>query len=191
MGVRLLSSQDLDQDGKHQGIASTTIHKLTPANGRWYRFRIRGLAQDNFQVERDELFMEAEFFRDGGTNSLDHIRQTIYPQVERGRADLADKGTNRSLGNATWRSFDMVFRTPYPEVDTIRLNVGFGNGKGTGERSEFWISEWETSADSGPCRICLTPTTGDGSRSIGVAETGAARWALVLRSARWRSHTSR
>ena len=37
----------------------------------------------------------------------------------------------------------MVFRTPFPEVDTMKLTVGFGHGKADGPRAEFWVSELE------------------------------------------------
>ena len=53
-----------------------------------------------------------EFFR-GEANSLDRIQKRIYAQVEQERVALADQGTNKSLGHATWRSFDLHFRTPF------------------------------------------------------------------------------
>lgn len=149
-GVRLLAGSDANRDEKREGSVTTTVKNLTPELGRWFRFRVRALAQDGFQVERDDLFLKVEFFRDGGANSLDHVRQSIYEQVERDRKSLADQGTNKNLGRATWRSFDMVFRTPFPEVDTLQLSVGFGHGQGAGANSDFLIQEWELSPISAP-----------------------------------------
>lgn len=144
-GVRLLSGNDANKDGRHEGNVSTTIHNLRPSQGRWYRLRIHALAQDGFQVGEDDLYLEVEFFRDGGKNSLDHVKKSLYELVERDRKALADAGTNRNLGRATWRYFDLEFRTPFPEVDTLTVKAGFGHGKGTGLRSEFWINEIELS----------------------------------------------
>ena len=37
----------------------------------------------------------------------------------------------------------MEFRTPFPEVDALRIIVGFDHGEGKGPRSEFWINAIE------------------------------------------------
>ncbi|HWB00578.1 MAG TPA: YHYH protein, partial [Pirellulales bacterium] len=71
----------------------------------------------------------------------DLIQQRIYPAVVQDRTVLADPGTNKNLGLATWRSFDLEFRTPFPEVDTLRVGAGFNNGRGRGNHSEFLIDE--------------------------------------------------
>jgi len=142
-GVRLLSGRNTKGDGARRGSLSQTVSGISARQGRWFRFRIRGLAQDGFHVQRDDLFLKVEFFRDGGTNSLDHIQKSIYGQVAQERDDLHDKGTATSLGSGTWRSYDLEFRTPFPEVDTLRLTVGFSHGAGRSERSEFRIGEFE------------------------------------------------
>jgi hypothetical protein len=140
-GIRLIAGGDPDGDGRHEGAVTRVVENLGPEHGRWFRFRIRGLAQDNFVVEGNDLYLDVEFLRDGGTNTLDHVKQELFPLVEQDRMALADPGTNKSLGRAAWRSYDMVFRTPFPEVDTMKLKVGFGHGKADGPRYEFWVSE--------------------------------------------------
>jgi hypothetical protein len=142
-GVRLLSGRDKNGDGVRRGSLSQTVSGISARQGRWFRFRVRGLAQDGFHVQRDDLFLKVEFFRDGGANSLDHLRKSLYGQVAQERDDLHDKGTNANLGSGSWRSYDLEFRTPFPEVDTLRLTIGFDRGAGRGERSEFRISEFE------------------------------------------------
>jgi YHYH protein len=142
-GVRLLSGRDKNDDGARRGSLSQTVTGISAGQGRWFRFRIRGLAQDGFHVQRDDLFLKVEFFRDGGTNSLDHVQKSIYGQVAQERDDLRDKGTAASLGSGAWRSYDLEFRTPFSEVDTLRLTVGFNHGAGRSERSEFRVSEFE------------------------------------------------
>jgi len=145
-GIRLVAGDDVDGNGRREGAAATTVANLGPAHGRWFRFRIRGLAQDDFAVGSDDLFLEAEFFRGGGRDPLDSIKQEIYPLVERDRLALRDGGTNERLGRGTWRSYDMVFRTPFPDVDTITLRVGFGHGEAAGPRADFHVSELDLRA---------------------------------------------
>jgi YHYH protein len=141
--VRLFSARDKDGDGAHRGSLSQTVSGISAKEGRWFRFRIRGLAQDGFHVQRDALFLKVEFFRDSGTNALDHVQKSIYGQIAQERDDFRDKATNAKLGLAAWRSYDLEFRTPFPEVDTLHLSVTFDRGAGKGERSEFRIAEFE------------------------------------------------
>ncbi|TWT80446.1 Arylsulfatase [Planctomycetes bacterium CA13] len=138
-GLRLLSSQDTDGNGVLAGEASLTSNDVSP-DQRWYRFYISGLAQDNFAVDQDDLYLKVEFFQKNGTDSLDLIKERIYPQVLQEREDFFDKDTNESLGHATWRTYAMDFRTPFAEVDTVKLSVGFANGKGQEGTSEFWVN---------------------------------------------------
>ena len=142
-GVRLMSGEDRNQDGKVAGAVTCTLTGVKREPGRWYRVRVNGLAQPGFAVERDELFIKVEFFKDDGRNSLDFVQKSIYGQVELERKSLADSGTNKSLGPATWRNYSIDVRTPFAEVDTLQVSVGMANGKGVGPLSEFWVAELE------------------------------------------------
>jgi len=153
-GVRLLAGKDENKDGQHAGSVAFGVANLTPESGRWFRFRIRGLCQDDFAVKQDGLYLRVDFFRDKGTNSLDHIRKAIDSQVERDRKDLRDAGTNRNLGTASWRSYELDFRTPFPEVDKLVLTAGFEHGSG---RGEFWISEFELTPIDTPAEFAPHP----------------------------------
>ncbi|KLU06731.1 Choline-sulfatase [Rhodopirellula islandica] len=141
-GIRLLSSEDVDGNGIFASEVSLTSDEVS-ADQRWYRFYISGLAQDHFAVEQDELYLKVEFFQKNGTDSLDLIKERIYPQVLREREDFFDKDTNESLGHATWRTYAMDFRTPFAEVDTLKLSVGFANGKALEGKSEFWVNSMD------------------------------------------------
>jgi hypothetical protein len=140
-GVRLLSGEDRNGDGVRAGSLACTLNGLKAEKGRWFRVRVRGLAQENFAVAKGDLYVKIEFFRDSGKSPLDHVMKSIYGQVELERQSLADPGTNKNLGPATWRNYTIDVRTPFPEVDTLRIGVGFGNGMGKPGRSEFWVSE--------------------------------------------------
>jgi YHYH protein len=141
-GVRFLTGSG---SGGHlrAGSVRQKVANITPAGGRWFRFRIRAFAQDGFHVQRDDLYLKIEFFRNGGTNSLDSIKKAIYPQVEQEREAFRDPQTNAHLGSGTWRSYDLLFRTPFPEVDTLELTAGFGHGIGKAKHAEFWINEFD------------------------------------------------
>ena len=141
-GIRLHSGKDLNQDGAVNGSVTTTITNL-PQNQRWFRLRIYGLAQDGFAVKRDQLSMQVSYFKNSGGDSLDSIKKQFYPQIERERVDLKDAGTNKNLGLAMWRFYDFDFRTPFPEVDTLRVGVSFAEGSGIGESSEMQIDAIE------------------------------------------------
>ena len=138
-GIRLQSAAGRGE--KCAALVSTRVTGLSPGSGRWFRLRVIGLVQDGFAVDKDELFLGVEFFRDGGSNSLDQVKKRFYPQVVAERRALDDPGTNRQRGEATWRPYDLEFRTPFPEVDGLRPFVGFEHGSGHGPRSEFWIAE--------------------------------------------------
>ena len=141
-GVRLLSAVDRNTDGQHAGSASWTIEGLKPSVGRWYSFRVRALVQDGFKVEKAGFpRLTVSFFRDNGTNSLDQISKSMSDAMLRDRDNLKDEGTNKNLGDATWRWHGFEFRTPFPEVDTVKLSISFEGGAGAPQESELWISE--------------------------------------------------
>ena len=84
-GLRFLSGKDLNRDGKQEGFAALMVRGQASKEQRWFRVRIRALAQDDFRVALDDLYLRIDFFRDGGTNSLDHVKQSLYELVERDR----------------------------------------------------------------------------------------------------------
>ncbi|MEO1527185.1 MAG: sulfatase-like hydrolase/transferase [Planctomycetota bacterium] len=148
-GIRLMSGLDHNGDTRFAGEATITSDEIQPDH-RWYRFDIQGLAQDRFTVDRDNLYLKVEFFQKDREGSLDFITTRFYPQVVRERTDLRDDRTNESLGHATWRSYAMDFRTPFREVDSLRLSVGFADGTGQGKESEFWINSMNLTAIPAP-----------------------------------------
>ena len=143
-GIRLLAVEDLNGDQQSAGSATMTTTEVDPQH-RWYRFHIIGFAQDQFVVDRDDLYLQVDFAQNKGTDSLDMIKQRIYPQVERERKDLNDEGTNESLGHGVWRTYSMDFRTPFAEIDQLKLTVGFSGGKNATDPSqaEFWVREMQ------------------------------------------------
>ena len=114
--------------------------------GRWFRFQIRGLPEDGFSVAGDDLHMKVEFFGDRGRRPLDGVTRKIYPLVEQERRDLAANGVGRKGGAATWRTYAFDFRLPFPDIDQVRLIVGFRGGDGAGKEAAFFVDD-----------LCLEP----------------------------------
>ncbi len=139
-GVRLQSHRDANGDGKREGRLTSTVRNLKADDGRWFRFSIRGLAQEGFSSNAKQLFLKAEFFAKDGANALDSVSQNLYGAIEQVRRENP-AGNEGDLATVIWRTHAMEFRTPFPEVDTLRLTVGFRDGDGTVERSEFLIDE--------------------------------------------------
>ncbi|MGL6074699.1 MAG: YHYH protein [Fimbriiglobus sp.] len=142
-GIRLLSGVDQNKDGMRAGGFYATVTGLTDNPGRWYRLRVRAMAQENFSVKDANLTLEVGFFKDKGTNPLDGLRKSVFEQIELERKSLLDAGTNKNLGSATWRYYTLDFRTPFAEVDTLRVGMGFQDAQGGAERSELWVSDVE------------------------------------------------
>ena len=150
-GIRLLAAKDPNGDQQSAGSATMTTTEVDPQH-RWYRFHIIGFAHDQFVVDRDDLYLQVDFAQNNGTDSLDMIKQRIYPQVERERKDLKDEGTNESLGHGVWRTYSMDFRTPFAEIDELKLTVGFSSGKSAADESqaEFWVREMQVDPIDAP-----------------------------------------
>ena len=180
VGVRLLSGKDLNKDGKKSGSLSCTVGGLKPENGRWYRVQIRGLAQEDFAVEKDDLFVKVEFFKENGKNPLDHIRKSIYGQVElRAQEPGRTAGTNATWGSAAWRNYSIEFRTPFPEVDTLRVSVEFGHGAGKAATIRvLGCARSTVVADTGSRRLQSAGQTGCGQESARPQVAGEA-WAAA------------
>ncbi len=143
MGVTLQSAKDINHDGSFAGSISQTV-AVDPADGRWLRFEIHGLPQDGFAVENDDLYMKAEFF--GGGKSLDGKLEKIYPALRQARKDLSVNGDRHIGGAAVWRNYQLDFYLPFPQIDHVKLTVGFDYGVGRNPANAgFLISSFSLS----------------------------------------------
>lgn len=149
MGIQLLAGIDHNKDQQRAGQATLSSQDVNSGQ-RWYRFHISGMAQEDFTVAKDDLYLKVEFFNNNGTDSLDMIKERIYGKVITERSDLKDAATNSSLGHGTWRTYAMDFRTPFAEVDKIDLSVGFSEGTAKGKRTGFWVKSMKVEAIDAP-----------------------------------------
>jgi hypothetical protein len=141
MGVALDSSRDVDGDGKHEGSVAQDVPVTATLPGRWFRLSVRGLPEDGFAATNDDLHLKADFFGDGGKRPLDGVTRKIYPLVLQERRDLGANGVRRKGGAAAWKTYAFEFRLPFPDVDQIRVRVGFRGGSGKGKDASFVVDE--------------------------------------------------
>jgi hypothetical protein len=129
---------DPNRDSSSQGISlrsdqptgavSCVVSNIDARQGRWFRFAFRGLPQANFAVASNDLFLKIEFFGQQGKISYDAKEKKIYDQVLALRKDLTVNGVRHQHGAEVWRTYAIDFRLPFPQVDQLRLSVGFGHG---------------------------------------------------------------
>ncbi len=130
-----------DAGDRHcRGSVSQMVSGLNAAQGRWYRFTIRGLPGENFAVEDDGLDMKIEFFQ--GDAGFDGKVKRLYSIIQQQRKDLAVNGDRRVGGAATWHTYQLDAMLPSPLVDRMRLTVEFDHGKAAGKQySQFLIAD--------------------------------------------------
>lgn len=154
------------QSQGRSGSVSQTIGGIDSHAGRSFRFTFRGLPQDDFAVEDNDLSMRVEFFGDGGRTSFDAKGKSIYPIIQQARHDLSVNGDHHVGGAAVWRTYQLDFWLPFPQVDTVRLSVAFGHGAAPRPiASEFFIDDfslirlpWESSTAKPSSEIQPTGT---------------------------------
>lgn len=141
-----LQSANRSGGGQPAGEVSTIVDGIDSNAGRWFRFTFRGLPQDHFAVSNDDLWMKVSFMGDGGNTSYDAKEKSIYSQVEKVRKDLTVNGVRHRNGAETWRTYQLDFWLPFPQITQLRLSVGFGHGVGTSTTdSEFFVDDFSLS----------------------------------------------
>ena len=167
---------------KPTGAVTATVTGLDPKLGRWYRLSIRGLPQANFAVADDDLYLKVAFFGAGGKTAYDAKELRIYDQVESARRDLGVNGVRGRGGAEVWRTYRLDVRLPFPEIDTLKLTVGFGHGgaaggggtapDGRGGQSAFLVDEMTLTRLPDPPDAPATPATPAAARPRAVVPAG-------------------
>jgi hypothetical protein len=131
------------QSRGRSGSVSQMVRGIDARAGRWFRFSFRGLPQDNFAVDDNDLSMRVEFFGDGARTGLDAKGKSIYPIIVQARRDLTANGDRHISGAAVWRTYAMDVWLPFPQVDSVRLSVAFGHGDAPRAiASEFFVDDF-------------------------------------------------
>jgi hypothetical protein len=136
-------------EGHPAGTVSQLVKGVDPRNGKWLRFTFRGLAEDDFTVEKDQLYMKLEFFSKRGEQSRDAAQRLIYREITKDRKELGINGKFQKGGGAVWRTYELEELLPFPEVDAVRVTVGFKGGSAKSERhAAFFVDDFSLTQQS-------------------------------------------
>ena len=131
------------------GFVTQTVRGINSSQGRWFRLTFRGLPQDQFSVEKDNLVMKVEFF--AGSAAFDGKVKHIYSIVQQQRKDFSVNGDGNKNGAASWHTYQLDFLLPSPQIDTVRLSVAFGDGDaGATVQSQFFVTGFSLVRIDGP-----------------------------------------
>lgn len=126
----------LRSDQKAASI-ETRVTNLDAKLGRWFRFTFRGLPQSSFNAP--DLHMTAAFFGSNGKVSYDAKSKELAEIIDTERRDLDVNGQFRRDGAATWHTYQLDFMLPFPQVDEVRLSVGFASGAAKTSRDAAFL----------------------------------------------------
>jgi hypothetical protein len=136
------------------GAVACLVSELDAKQGKWFRFAFRGLPEANFAVNSNDCYMKIEFFGQRGKVSYDAKVKKIYDQVQALRRDLTVNGVRNQHGAEVWRTYMVDFCLPFPQVDTLRLSVGFGHGAaGNKAKAQFPVDDLSLTHISEPPNI--------------------------------------
>jgi hypothetical protein len=157
-----------------EGAVSQLVSGIDQTRGKWIRFTFRGMAEDGFKVPEKGLWMKMDFF--AGTSSRDSAQRLITHEIEVDRKDFTSNGDFGMNGAEVWRSYEFEELLPFPEVDSVRLTIGYKDGSGKAvQGSYFFIDDFilEQSDRSATGRVepnakpLDAPTSTDGMAALG------------------------
>lgn len=142
-GIAFHSGKSANGNGQRAGAVTQVVTGFDATSNRWYRFSFRGLPENNFAVAGDDLYMKVDFYGRQGADSLDGVTRKLYAAIERDRHELAINGNDRRGGAAVWKTYTLEFKLPFPNIDQLRLSVGFRNGSASTARdADFFATDF-------------------------------------------------
>lgn len=170
MGVSL----DSFSSGPPSAGSVSQLVVVDPKRGKWVNFRVRGRAEDGFQLSDEQLYLKLDFYSQNGTKYQDTAKRLIWREIVQDRKNLAVNGDNHKTGAAVWRSYQFEERLPFAETDAVKVTLGFQGGKGTDRNySRFYAtdfevtqSEFSTSGLADPISISRTRPQGEAASLI-------------------------
>jgi hypothetical protein len=143
-GVKLDSVKGAGDAAGPSGSVSQTVNGIDVKAGKQFRFSFKGMPEEHFAVDENSLYMKVEFFGDGGKTGYDGKAKKLYSLIEQARKDMTVNGVRHVHGANIWRTYGLDFMVPFPQVDQIRVSVGFDHGAGTAAgQSSFCITEFK------------------------------------------------
>lgn len=161
----------------HQSPTASISQRVAvdPSQGKWLRFTFRALAEGDFKVPEDGLWMKLEFA--SGASSCDSAERLIYREIESDRKIYAVNGNNGRNGGEVWRTYELEELIPFDDVNSVQISVGMRGGTGKAvqgsylflddfqleQRSASWTGKGEPQAQN------FTPSqvTTDGLTQLG------------------------
>jgi len=179
-GITLESFAD---KSKPEGSVSQMVRGIDQSKGKWLRFTFRGLAEEGFEVADDQLFIKLQFFAKNGEVGRDAAQRLIYREVLKERRELDVNGNHGRAGAAVWRTYELEELLPFPEVDTVRLVVGFKNGTAKSARhSAFFVDDFSLTQFKRSTRGLVDPSD---DRKAASAFEAPLETGLVALGGRW------
>jgi hypothetical protein len=135
----------LRTNNKSPSTASVTV-SLPDSSNRWFQFGIRLLASESFAQPAQRVILRASFAARAGAVPLDSVTRHLQSLIAKDLTDLRDPGTHPSLGSTTWRWYTLDFKTPFPEVDTVRLSLELVPAEGADNNPSpgtLLVGDWE------------------------------------------------
>jgi hypothetical protein len=167
---------------KAAGAVSCVVSNVGSTKGGWYRFAFRGLPQGNFAVGSNDLYMRIEFFGQQGKVAYDAKEKKIYDQVQSLRRDLTVNGVRHQHGAEVWRNYVVDFRLPFPQVDQLKLSVGFGHGAAArSNEAAFFVDDLSLVAIPEPANLPASPTASPAIVPRGKLVPLGGRWFYAAR----------
>jgi YHYH protein len=132
----------------HRGSVWQSVPHIDARAGRWFRFSFRGLPQNHFAVDGDNLFMKVEYF--AGSSAFDGKEKHLYSLVQQQRKDFTTNGDGHQNGAATWHTYQLDFMLPSPKINRLRLSVGFDHVAASSPyQSEFFVADFSLTRIAG------------------------------------------
>jgi hypothetical protein len=125
------------------GSVSQTVTGIDQKKGKWLRFTFLGRAEEGFSVSADQLSMKIDFLSKGGTNVIDSAKRLIYRELLTDRKDFTVNGDYGKRGSVVWRKYEFEELAPFPEVDAVKLTVGFeGGNSALNSASKLYVTQF-------------------------------------------------
>ncbi len=141
--LRGVSLRSFDAKGSTTGSVSQVVQGIDQQKGKWLRFSFLGRAEEGFSVKSDQLFMKIDFLSKGGVSYIDSAKRLIYREIVKDRADFTANGDYGKRGSVVWRKYEFEELAPFPEVDAVRLSVGFESGNAAADAgSKFYVTQF-------------------------------------------------
>jgi YHYH protein len=130
-------------DSRSASGSVSQMVRLAPSAGRWITFRIRGRAEDGFNLKNEQFFMKLDFFSHQGKSYQDTAKRLIWREIKRDRKDFTVNGNYGKYGAMVWRTYEFEERLPFAETDSVQVTLAFTGGKGTDPKySRFFATDF-------------------------------------------------